>query len=243
MATPTFFAGACVVLAAALAYGTTQTHLAFRGLGPICTATSCSAAGQGTAGVPDRASARPQNSGGRRTAARGRARRPAPVRAGAAPRSRAAPRGHAASRSQAAPRASASPRTRSRAGHPLAPAAPRWPVIIAYRTVRAWPGGFLGRMTITNRSASAIPDWLLRVHYRRARVDHVWGARWYPASPHVPGAGLVAPRRGRFTLRPGASTRFTFRVSGHPGPPGGCFFDTARCHFRHPGGRAVTRRH
>ena len=90
-----------------------------------------------------------------------------------------------------------------------------------------------GMMTITNRSRSAIPSWLLFVHYRRARMDRVRGARWYPASTHVPGAGVVAPRRDQLVLQPGASAEFTFRASGHFGPPAGCFFDTARCRF-HP---------
>src|SRR5215471_17380697 len=49
--TPTFAAGACILFAAVLAYGTTQTHLAFRGLGPACAGASCSAAGRGQAGA------------------------------------------------------------------------------------------------------------------------------------------------------------------------------------------------
>ena len=55
--TPTFAAGACILFAAVLAYGTTQTHLAFRGLGPACAQASCSAAGQSrphAAGAPGR---------------------------------------------------------------------------------------------------------------------------------------------------------------------------------------------
>ena len=55
--TPTFAAGACILFAAILAYGTTQTHLAFRGLGPACAQASCSAAGHPrshAAGAPGR---------------------------------------------------------------------------------------------------------------------------------------------------------------------------------------------
>jgi hypothetical protein len=54
--TPTFAAGACILFAAVLAYGTTQTHLAFRGLGPVCAQASCSAGGQQRphAGAPGR---------------------------------------------------------------------------------------------------------------------------------------------------------------------------------------------
>src|SRR5215469_4118565 len=56
MVTPTFAAGACILFAAVLAYGTTQTHLAFRGLGPACAQANCSAAGQQRphAGAPGR---------------------------------------------------------------------------------------------------------------------------------------------------------------------------------------------
>jgi hypothetical protein len=108
-------------------------------------------------------------------------------------------------------------------------------VIIAYQTMRSWRGGFLGAIKITNRGRSAIPNWLLWMRYPRARVDPVSGARWYQASPRAPGAGVVAWPLSQRVVRPGGSARFTFRVSGHPGPPPGCFFDTARCSFRRSG--------
>jgi hypothetical protein len=199
--TPTFAAGACVLFAAVLAYGTTQTHLAFRGLGPACVQASCSAAGgpgSQAAGAPGRTYAN----------------------------------GYSPARAVPDPDANAS--TGKLAGSMSSVAAsPGLPVVITYRTVRRWPGGFAGMMTITNRSRSAISSWVLFVHYRRARLDWVRGVRWYPSSPHVPGAGVVAPPRDQLVLRPGASAEFTFRASGHFGPPDGCFFDTARCRF-HP---------
>jgi hypothetical protein len=201
--TPTFFAGACIVLAAALAYGTAQTHLAFRGLGPACAQASCSTAGPGK--TETTRIRKPGAPGG--THANGH-----PGRG-------------------TAPRVAAPPKTGRLAGDATA-AAPGLPVVIAYRTIRSWHGGFAGMMKITNRSGSAIRNWLLFVRYRGARTDHIWGARWYPASPHVPGAGVVAPRRAEPVLRPGASVAFTFRASGHSGPPAVCFFDTARCRFR-----------
>jgi hypothetical protein len=141
------------------------------------------------------------------------------------------------SRSHAAPDPGANADTGRLAGNMSSVAAsPGLPVVIAYRTVRRWHGGFAGMMTITNRSRSAILNWLLFVRYRRARMDRVWGARWYPASPHAPGAGVVAPRPDQLVLRPGASSEFAFRASGHFGPPAGCFFDTARCRFHRSGG-------
>ena len=210
--TPTFTVGACIVFAAVLAYGTTQTHMAFRRLGPPCAGASCPAAGRGHAGVVrPRGSAVPAGTG-----ANGDSRR----RAG-----------------QARPRAGPDPHANANAGKlagemSSAAASPGLPVVIAYRTVRRWHGGFAAVMTITNRSRSAIASWRLFVRYRRARMDRVWGARWYPAAPRVRWAGVVIPRPGRPALRPGASAEFAFRASGHFGPPAGCFFDTARCRFR-----------
>jgi hypothetical protein len=204
--TPTFATGACILFAAVLAYGTTRTHLAFRGLGPACAQASCSAVGRGQAGGP-----RPHVAG-------------APGRTYA----------NGYSRTPAAPDPDANAKTGRLTGRISSVAAsPGLPVVIAYRTVRRWHGGFAGTMTITNRSRSAIPSWLLFVRYRRARMDWVRGARWYPASSHGPGAGVVAPRRDQLVLQPGASAEFTFRARGHFGPPAGCFFDTARCRF-HP---------
>jgi hypothetical protein len=207
--TPTFAAGACILFAAVLAYGTTQTHLAFRGLGPACVQASCSAAGRGQAGGPGSQAAGAPG----RTYANGYS----PARTVPDPATNASTGKLAGSMSSVA-------------------ASPGLPVVIAYRTVRRWPGGFAGMMTITNRSRSPIPSWLLFVHYRRARMDWVRGARWYPSSPHVPGAGVVAPRRGQLVLQPGQSAEFTFRASGQFGPPDGCFFDAARCTF-HPAPR------
>src|SRR5215471_15355787 len=154
--TPTFAAGACILFAAVLAYGTTQTHLAFRGLGPACAGASCSAAGRGQAGGPRSHGAQAQ---GRTDANR-------------------------YSRTHAAPDAGAHANTGRLTGNMSSIAAsPGLPVVIVYRTVRRWPGGFAGRMTITNRSGAAIASWRLFMRYRRARVDRVWGARWHPAGP------------------------------------------------------------
>ncbi len=108
-------------------------------------------------------------------------------------------------------------------------------VIITYRTVRSWPGAFVGAMTITNRTRSAIPNWLLWMRYRRAQMHQVWGARWYPVGSRAPGAGVVSPGRGQQVLGARASVRFIFWASGHAGPPDGCFFDTSLARFGRPG--------
>jgi hypothetical protein len=229
MVTPTFFAGACIVFAATLAYGTTQTHLVFGG-GDIstCAAASCSrAAGPVKAGgIPLRTSASPATGGARGTVPGG-ASNHAP--AGGTNANAGRPGGMASGTG-----------TSAEAGGQQADIlswaySSRLPVIIAYRTMRSWHGGFQGAMTITNRSKAAIRNWLLWMRYRRARMENLWGARWYAVGPRAPGAAVVAPRRGQPALAPGASTRFTFRVSGHAGPPAGCFFDTSRCSFRRSG--------
>ena len=168
--TPTFTAGACIVFAAVLAYGTTQTHMAFRRLGPPCAGASCPAAGRGHAGVvrPRRAAA-PAG-----TEANGYSRRgagPARPRAGPDPDANAGGGKLAGDMSSVA-------------------ASPGLPVVIAYRTVRRWHGGFAAMMTITNRSGSAIASWRLFVRYRRARDGSRVG------SPLASGRPARAPGRG-----------------------------------------------
>jgi len=219
MVTPTFFAGACVVVAAVLAYGTTQTHLVFKGMGPACGAANCVPVSPGAApGLQLGTSATRETPGRGVTGTRG-----APARArtpDADPYAGRAGRLGARRETREAP---------ARTASQVYAAGVR--VIIAYRTVRSWRGGFVGAMTITNPSRSAIPNWLLWLHYQRARLDHVWGARWYPVGPRAPGAGVVAAPLSQPVLPARASARFTFRASGHAGPPDGCFFDTSRCRF------------
>jgi hypothetical protein len=239
MVTPTFFAGACIVFAATLAYGTTQTHLVFSGgQDGTCGAANCSASGPAagpgkSGGAPYQESATPATGVARGTATGG-ATDHAPAGGGPAGGGHAAagPRtqmtaGPGGQVTAAGPATGGSPANTQRRAYSSG-----LPVIITYRTVTSWDGGFVVTMTITNRSKSAIPNWLLWLHYRHARIDRVWGARWYPAVPRAPGAGLVAPRVGQLMLWPGASVRFTFRASGRAAPLPGCFFDTARCSFR-----------
>jgi hypothetical protein len=219
MVTPTFFAGACVVVAALLAYGTTQTHLVFRGIGPACEAANCVPVSPGAGpGVQLGTSATREAPGHEVTGTRG-----APARArtaGAGPHAGRAGRQDTRREPREAP-----------ATIPSRVYAADVRVIIAYQTVRSWRGGFVGAMTITNPSRSAVPNWLLWLHFVRTRLDHVWGARWYPVGPRAPGAGVVAAPVSQPALPAGASTRFMFRASGHAGPPDGCFFDTSRCRF------------
>jgi hypothetical protein len=226
MLTPTFFAGACIVFAATLAYGTTQTHLVFRGVGPACAVASCTAASPGAgsgSGVQYGTSATPDI--GRRV--QGNA-SPGATRHGRA--SGADPAGGPGAGQ--APSPGADPGTGDQPGKTASGGNPPVPrVVITYQTVRSWRGGFVAAMTITNRGGSAIAAWRLWMHYRHARVDHVSGARWSPAGAHAPGAGVVAPRPGQLVLAARASTWLSIRARGRAGPPDGCLFNSARCSF------------
>ena len=206
--TPTFTAGACIVFAAVLAYGTTQTHMAFRRLGPPCAGASCSAAGRGQAGVlrPRRAAA----PGG--TGANGYSRRAGPTRLPGPD--------HADTGKLAGDMSSVA-------------ASPGLPVVIAYRTVRRWHGGFVAIMTITNSSRSAIASWRLFVRYRRARDGSRVGSplasgrparaqgrgRGPAAGPAGAAAGSEREIRvpGQRALRPAA--RLLLRLGPMPVPP------------------------
>lgn len=221
VATPTFLAGACIVVVAVLAYGTAQTHLLFSGLPPppACQSASCSNAGPGGGnGVPLKTSARPATGGEPQPAAGRRGRLAGPLATGARPATRPGSGG-----SQG--------RTAGPAPQPPSASGPGGPkVAVAYRTLRRLPGGFLAAITIWNRGRSSLAGWQLWVRYRQARIDHVWGARWFPASP-LARTGLVAPPAGQRPLRPGTGARFTIRVTGPAGPPAGCVFDGYRCTF------------
>jgi hypothetical protein len=204
------------VFAATLAYGTTQTHLVFSGgSGSVCATARCTASGAGkggahTGGVPLRQSAKPAPGGAKR-------------QGGVTGRAVASPS------PGTAPGPAAHPKTSRPAGALSKAASSR--VTVVYQTLRSWRRGFLGVMTITNHSKAAVAGWGLWMHYFGARVVHVWGAHWSRVPRH-PGAGLATPRLGQRVLPPGGSTQFTFRVSGHPGAPSSCFFNTTRCTFR-----------
>lgn len=225
LVTPTFVAGACIVLIAALAYGTTQTHLLYSGQMPACAAASCSAATpQEAGGIPFRVSATPATGDAQGSGSRGTGQGQG---AGGAPNASSGPQG-----SQAGPGAGyggwPAPTATATASSPTSR------VIIVYRSLQRWRGGFLAAITISNHGRSAIAGWQMWMRYRADRIDHLSGARWFPASPKAHGIGLVAPRSGQQSLRPGASVRFVFRATGLAGPPSGCAFDGDPCSFGQP---------
>lgn len=234
LVTPTFVVGIAIVLAAILAYSTTQTHLLFSGLGPACEAVSCSttSAPGPNGGVPLRTSASPEP-GISHPAKPGSAARQIVgvvtrrVPGGARPAS--GPRTPAARGSGQDPKTGSVPApTAPGRGHSAVPR-----VTLGYQTLFRWQGGFVGTITITSHGSSGIPNWLLWMRYPGSRVDHVRGVRWYPSGRH---AGVAAPWQYEQVLQSGTSVQFTFRVRGRrPGPPPGCFFDASRCGFGRSG--------
>ena len=228
MATPTFLAGFCTVLASILAYGTTQTHLLYStGMPPACAEASCSAPGPSPGnggGLGESASPGIGGSHGNRSA-RPEQGAPPPATGGStgrdAPPSR--PRGSRTGHQDA---------PRHHAGHPAAgsPGGPQ--VAVVYRTQQRWSGRFLATVTITNNGKTVLSGWQLQMDYRQVRIGAVWGARWFPDHPRS-GTGLVAALSGQRPLRPGMSAQFVFTARGDPGLPGGCAFNGHRCRFRH----------
>src|SRR5215469_7978810 len=197
--TPTFAVGIGTVAAAVLAYGTTQTHLLFSGLGPACGAASCATtAPHRGGGEPMRISATP---------ARGHTGGPAPGGQGGGP--------------PAHPDLSPAPGN----DPPSARTRPSGPgVSITYQTLGSGQGEFLDAVTITNRTGSTLTGWRLWLRYSKGWIDRVQGARWLPASPNHSNAGLAIAGPGE-VLRPAASIRITVWVHGQPSEPSACAFN------------------
>lgn len=220
MATPTFLAGFCTVLASILAYGTTQTHLLYSSGLPACAEASCSSASphSGIGGALGSGKHAGHRIDGKHVA-RGGQRQQAPDQpapgAGRRPRANRSPGGPA--RHNAA-----------RRWHPGGSQGPR--VVVVYRTQKRSSGQFIAAVTITNRGKAVLTGWQLGMRYRQATISDMWGARWIPADPRSR-AGLAAAPVNQRPLRPGMSARFVFLAHGAAGPPGGCAFDGYRCTF------------
>jgi hypothetical protein len=234
MATPTFIAGACFVIVATLAYGTTQTRLLYSD--PSCQSASCSsAAGHGSGGVTLRTNARQGVGGGKQGSlpAGGQVHHPQGAVVPGKSTSATGTKGAGASPSPS-PQGSSSP--------PTPPTSiggggePGPDVAVLFRTVKTWKGGFTASVTISNHGSSAFEGWQLWLRYRATDIEHVWNASWFPDSAQTPNVGIVAPPNSRQQVLPGTSERFTFRASGTPGAPIGCSFDGYTCSFKSAAG-------
>lgn len=219
LTTPTFAAGIGIIVAAALAYGTTQTHLVFSGGEPACVSAACTSAtshghggqalgksGHRDAGASSGSSSAGPNSNGRQAA-------------------------DSAGTNSAGRPASTNPGRPRSAQRPSPPSAGSRTPVIAYKTLRHWHGGFEAAVTLSNRSKVAISGWQLWLRYKTSQINHVWHAVWYPANSRAPASGLVVPQRGEQLLKPGATYRFEFQAKGPPSAPIGCLFNGYHCTF------------
>jgi hypothetical protein len=223
--TPTFLASASIVIVAILAYGTTRTHLLYSGMGPACASASCTnTSPQASGGVPNAASAREGTRAGHGSASGPKGGSSANHESGRTGQ----PGGSPGNQNYGGmPGTQPNPVATAGAG----PAKSR--VVIVYRTLRSVRGGFYATITISNRGKILIKGWQLWMHYGSSRINHVTGARWFPASAKAHGTGLAVPEPDNATLRPGGTVRFTVQSSGSPGAPDGCVFDGNHCSFSH----------
>ena len=223
LTTPTFAAGIGIIVAAALAYGTTQTHLVFSGGEPACASAACtSSTAHGDAGQPLGQSdhGNSGSSGGSSSAGPNSNGRQAADSAGTNSA------GRPAGANQGQPRGSQHSGQSSSSGGNHAP-------VIAYKTLRHWHGGFEAAITLSNRSKVTVSGWQLWLRYKTSQINHVWHAVWYPANSRAPASGLIVPQRGEQQLKPGAVYRFEFQAKGPPSPPIGCLFNGYHCTFSH----------
>jgi hypothetical protein len=94
-----------------------------------------------------------------------------------------------------------------------------------------WSSGYVGRMTVTNDGASAMPNW--RVEFdlpAGTTIAHHWNATLARTGTHY----VVTGAPWNASLVPGASTSFGWVAAG-PGVPQACLLNGASCDGRPPG--------
>jgi hypothetical protein len=101
---------------------------------------------------------------------------------------------------------------------------------MTYQTLRQWTGGFEAEVTIALPTGPLPASWRLRLSYRSAAIDRVWGGAWTARSPHVV---IVTPlaqgEPGPPGVSPGGDIRIYLEVTGLPGPPTGCELNGQPC--------------
>jgi hypothetical protein len=105
---------------------------------------------------------------------------------------------------------------------------------LTYQTSSKVSGGFEGTIMIAFRPRSVHDRWWLGFSYPSARIVRVWAGRYIRHGPH---GAIVASWDWRGPTAHRRMMHVSIKVAGHPGPPGGCFFDGRACHFgvRHTG--------
>jgi hypothetical protein len=93
-----------------------------------------------------------------------------------------------------------------------------------------WSSGYVGRFTVTNDGASAMPNW--RVEFdlpAGTSIGHSWDSTLTRTGSHY----VVTGARWNASLAPGASTTFGWVAAGR-GTPQACLLNGASCDGRPP---------
>lgn len=138
--------------------------------------------------------------------------------------------------------AGAEPRAGKAAGRGGAAAAPSYQ--LGYQVLQVWPSGFLAVITMPHGMRPG--PWRLRLAFRSARVDLVWGARWRPSGdgdagtaigpwaglrPGPGGEGGAGPGPPGAGQGPQGDGQMVISVTGTPTAPSGCRLDGMSCRF------------
>ncbi|HUA30585.1 MAG TPA: cellulose binding domain-containing protein [Streptosporangiaceae bacterium] len=110
------------------------------------------------------------------------------------------------------------------------------PYQVGYQVARRWSSGFLATITIP-RNLKPGP-WSLQLAFPSARVDRVWGARWWPSGNGDAGTATgpwPGRERGRDDGGPGAGRsedgQVVISATGTPTTPSACRLDGVSCRF------------
>jgi hypothetical protein len=124
------------------------------------------------------------------------------------------------------------PRPKRHRTMPARPATAGPRPVMAYQTLHQWPGDFAGQITITMPAGPVPATWRLRLSYRSAIIDRVWGGTWTARGPHVVVVRPPVPSDPAPGVHSGGGAgdiRIYLEVTGPPGPPTGCEFDGQPC--------------
>lgn len=126
-------------------------------------------------------------------------------------------------RHRAAPAASA--RATPSADPPPSPSPPSRRTL-SYHTLRQWPGGFIGEITIVLSPGPVTRGWQLRFGYPSSVIDTVWGGgTWVRHGEHR--AQVIAGPSASASA--GQPIDVVFEASGNPSPPAHCTFNGKAC--------------
>lgn len=99
--------------------------------------------------------------------------------------------------------------------------------VMRYKTVKHWPGGFTGEITIIPPAGSGSANWRIRLTYPSAQILRVAGGTWLHRGDHT---AVVVPYASKHSshARDGSIVLYIAAV-GSPAPPSRCFYDGHAC--------------